>query len=316
MSLLALALTACSNDFSITNKPDVVIVTDDTGAPAEVPVDTDDTEAPADTGSTGDTQATDPGTDTDTTPVDEDTDPPDEDDCTETSDLVYAISRDDGTLYLFDPPTLSFSALARIDCRTTQTPASMAVSRDGVAYVRYGDNSVYAVDLDTYACTATTYSERATRFGSFGMGYATDSAETWRDRLYVASATRLAVLDTTTYALTDIGSLSSQSELTGNADGELWAFLPLENPAELVQLDKDNGSTLTTYRLPGFPDAGDIDTFAFATWGGSFWVFVRESGMGNHTDVYEVDASGSMTKVLTDVGFDVVGAGVSTCAPS
>jgi hypothetical protein len=45
-------------------------------------------------------------------------------------------------------------------------------------------------------------------------------------------------------------------------------------------------------------------------------VFVREYGMGSSTDVYKVTSTGAMSKVLSDVGFDVVGAGVSTCAPS
>ncbi len=61
---------------------------------------------------------------------------------------------------------------------------------------------------------------------------------------------------------------------------------------------------------------GDIDTFAFATWSGDFYVFVREYGMGSSTDVIKVTRMGAMTTVLEDVGFDVVGAGVSTCAPS
>ena len=37
--------------------------------------------------------------------------------------------------------------------------------------------------------------------------------------------------------------------------------------------------------------------------------------MGNSTDVYRVDAAGQLTLERRDVGFDVVGAGVSTCAP-
>jgi hypothetical protein len=137
-----------------------------------------------------------------------------------------------------------------------------------------------------------------------------------RDQLYVTNEDQLGVLDTGTWTIQNVGRMASQSELTGNSDGELWAFLPLEQPAEIVQLDLDSAAVLTTLRLPGFPDPGDIDTFAFATWGGAFYVFVREYGMGSSTDVYEVDGSGVMSRVLVDVGFDVVGAGVSTCAPS
>ena len=38
--------------------------------------------------------------------------------------------------------------------------------------------------------------------------------------------------------------------------------------------------------------------------------------MGQTTDVYRVTATGSLTLVVPDSGMDVVGAGVSTCAPT
>lgn len=243
-------------------------------------------------------------------------DPAPEDDCDHTSDLIYVIARDDGALYTFDPESLSFTRLGALRCGSSATPESMSVARDGYAYVRGSDDAVYAVDLETLGCEATSYSDRATGFGSFGMGYATDDGDTWRDRLYVANERTLARLDTDTWELSTIGRMPSQSELTGDAAGELWAFLPLESPAALVRLDKEDASALEEIALPRFPDAADIDTFAFATWGGEHWLFVREYGMGSSTDVYEVRADGEMTKVLDDVGFDVVGAGVSTCAPT
>lgn len=276
----------------------------DTGTPPEDTgaVPSADSEPAADTG--GDVPATDTGDD-----------PPPADDCAETDALVYVISRDDGTLYTFDPAALSFTSLGRVNCGTSQTPGSMSVSRDGVAYVRYADNSLYGLDLATMTCSRTAYSDRS-GFDSFGMGYSTDSADTWREQLFVANADTLGTLDTSTGVITTVGRMSSQSELTGDADGELWAMLPLESPAEIVQLDKSTGSTLSSIRLPSFPDPGDIDAFAFATWSGDFYVFVREYGMGSSTDVYKVTSAGTMTKVLTDVGFDVVGAGTSTCAPS
>ncbi|HNC96844.1 MAG TPA: hypothetical protein PKW90_12010, partial [Myxococcota bacterium] len=219
-------------------------------------------------------------------------------------------------LYTFDPGSGSFTSLGRIDCGTSQSPGSMAVSRDGVAYVRYADNRVYAVALDTLACTATSYSDRRSGFDSFGMGYATDSSNTWRDQLYVANADHLAMMDSQSWAVTTLGTIPSQAELTGNAQGELWAILPLEHPAKLVELDKTNGRTLQTLPLPGFPSAQNIDTFAFATWNGDFYLFIRESGMGNHSDVYKVTGSGTLSKEVTNIGFDIVGAGVSTCAPA
>jgi len=179
----------------------------------------------------------------------------------------------------------------------------MAVARDGHAYVRYSDQSVFQVDLDTLACSETSYNDSG--FGSFGMGHATDSAGTWRDALYVANDNRIARLDTGRWKMSVLGTLPSQAELTGNADGELWAFLPLEQPAELDVL-----------KITSFPDVYGIDTFASATWGGDFWLFIRESGLGSSTDVYQVTPTGKTTVVARDIGINVVGAGVSTCSPA
>jgi len=254
---------------------------------------------------------------TDDPPEDDDTpedDPPPVDDCDHASDLIYVIDRTDESLYLFDPTDLSFDFVGELDCGIfAGTPGSMSVTREGVAYVRYSDNTVYAVDLETMACTETSYSWD---FGGFGMGYATHSDSTWHDRLYIANANQLATVDTSTWAVSVIGSLPSQSELTGNADGELWAILPLESPAKLVQINKTTASVMTTHALPGLPDPSGIDTFAFATWGGDFWVFVRSYGMGSSTNVYRVTGSGAMSLTVSGTGMDIVGAGVSTCAPT
>ena len=241
-------------------------------------------------------------------------DPPAADDCEDTSDLIYVIDKDTEQLYLFDPPSLGLTKLGELDCTMWGTPASMAVARDGVAYVRYSDDSVYQLDVDTLACTPTSYGDSG--FGSFGMGFATDSDDTWRDALYVANESRLGKLDTGAWKVSPVSAIPSQAELTGNSKGELWAFLPLEQPAELIQLDKDTGAELDVLRITSFPDVRNIDTFAFATWGGDFWLFVRESGMGSSTDVYQVTPTGKTTLVKQDIGINVVGAGVSTCAPT
>ena len=323
--LSTLTLSACGSDFELSKLSEVnegADTAEDTGS-ADLDSAADsgeqdsgeaDSGAAVDSGAAADSAA-DSG-EADSGATEETSDPAPEDDCDHTSDLIYVLSRDDSALYLFDPDALTFSSLGRLSCGTSASPGSMAVSRDGQVFVRLSDNTLYAVDLATMACTRTAYSDRSTGFDSFGMGYATDDADTWRDQLYVANEERVGRLDTETWEITPIASMPSQSELTGNAAGELWAFLPLESPAQLIEVDKDDGARLNTLRLPRFPSATDIDTFAFAGWGGSFYLFVRVYGMGESTDVYRVQSDGTMEVVLEDVGFDAVGAGVSTCAPS
>lgn len=321
LSLLPL-LIGCGMDVNLVKSIDEeVYETDEETDPDTTEPDT--TTDPDDVEETPPVEEEQPGEEPEEEPVEEpeeepveEADPAPVDDCDDSSDLIYVLSRDDGRLYTFDPSTMDFTSLGRVDCGTSQSPGSMAVDRAGTAYVRYNDESVYSLDLTSMRCSATGYSDRRTGFGSFGMGYATDSATTWRDQLYVANDRSVGVLDPATWTLRELGRMPSQSELTGNADGELWAMLPLERIAELRQLDTTSGATLRTISLPGFPDPSSIDAFAFATWGGDFYLFVRSYGMGESTDVYRVTAAGAMTRVLDDVGFDVVGAGVSTCAPA
>ncbi len=337
---LTLVLAACT-DYTIASQPKDTAVLEDTGAgvvdtavedsdtgadtaaedTADPQIDETGADTATDTGSSTDTSGggeidtgglPDGGTDTSTEPPD----PPPVGDCDTTDDRIYLIDKDTADLYLFDPGTLSMDALGTLDCDMYGQPASMGVSRDGHAYVRYSDQTVYDVALDTMRCTSTSYSERTTRFGAFGMGYATSSAGTWRDQLFIANGRTLATLDTGTWRVTNVGTMPSQSELTGNAAGELWAFLPLETPAEVRQIDPTTGRTVTTLNVRGFPDPSNIDTFAFAAWGGELYAFVREYGMGSSTAVYRVDASGSLTRVVAALGINVVGAGVSTCAPT
>ena len=341
LSALTVLLAGCSTDFTIAKSDEIIVVDtggEDTDAqPADeggAPVDTAEP-APDDAGGSGTTEAdgggtTDGGTtDGGTTgggttgggttdggdPVEPDpVEPPPEDDCAGVEDQIYLIDKDTQHLFLFNPATLGLTDLGGLDCDPWSEPASMAVARDGRAFVRYSDNSVWEVDLTTLMCMSTSYTDRSTGFGAFGMGYATDDPTTWRDQLYIANSRQLATLDTATMRVTSFSTLPSQAELTGNADGELWAFLPLESPVELRRIDQSSGAVLETLRVSGFPSPTDIDTFAFAAWGGELWAFVRRYGMGSSTDVYQIDATGRMTVVATRIGINAVGAGVSTCA--
>lgn len=322
--LAAALLAACSPEFGLQELPPAEEAADDTAAPAE---DAQDEAPPAEEEPQEDEPADEPvdeeqpaeeeepAPEEEEPAPEEEEEPAPEDDCEHTSDLVYVVDRDRGAIHLFDPEALSFTELGRVSCTGGASPESMAVGRDGVAWVRGSDDRLYSVDLATFACSRAATS-LPSGFGSFGMGFATEDAGTWRDELYLADADSLGVLDTETGAFEMLGGMASQSELTGNADGELWAFLPLESPAALVEVDKRTGRELDRIGLSAFPHPSDIDTFAFATWGGDFWLFVRSYGMGNSTDVYQVGTDGTMRRVMVDVGFDVVGAGVSTCAPA
>src|SRR5262249_30240567 len=124
----------------------------------------------------------------------------------------------------------------------------------------------------------------------------------------------LATIDTTTLNLSYVGPYSPalpRAELTGTGDGRLFAFsLDLPGPgSHISEIDKTTAKILSSDALP---IANQNDAFAYAVWGGSFYVF---SSPGGASDVTRYDPN---TKMLQQVGIHpetIVGAGVSTCAP-
>ncbi len=81
------------------------------------------------------------------------------------------------------------------------------------------------------------------------------------------------------------------------------------------KIDKSAGTESNTIML-GADVAGDAAAWAFAVYGGDFWVFLGKSGAfgAQPTVVYHVTTSGVKDSLDTKTRH-IVGAGVSTCAP-
>lgn len=79
------------------------------------------------------------------------------------------------------------------------------------------------------------------------------------------------------------------------------------------------GELLDTLALPGLTSDS---AFAFAWWGGDFYLFHDPDDFGQSSDVWhldydESDGSGqALTKVVSPAPIRIVGAGVSTCVPA
>lgn len=234
--------------------------------------------------------------------------------CSEKLRQIYVMDKGK-SLFRFDTDGPAFVEIGEVDCDEflDTTPGSMAVSRAGVAYVNYSNSELFEININDATCEPTGWTAGTGGFDRFGMGYVSHPIS-GQDVLYIANSDTLAVLDTSEWTIDEVGSLPSQSELTGNADGELWGFFPLESPPELVRLDTSDASALETYELPALP--ADLDTFAFSYWGGDFYVFYRIHGMGSSTEVFRYNVGTGLSAFMDDTGRNVIGAGVSTCAPT
>ncbi len=247
-------------------------------------------------------------------------------DCAAAATFVYVIDSDN-TLYKFDPKVASKAAFTRIgvvDCGAGTSPNSMAVARDGTAYVDLMAGStcrgVYKIDIKTAECKgATPFSCGTSGFGQFGMGFSTNSASTTAETLFIGdtNASKMATLDPATGAVGVVGTLpASGPEFTGNAAGELWAFMPQASTPRVSQIDKATGAALKTYNLSALKSSILVSpsAWAFAFWGGDYYIFLQ-GDIDTSTNVWKMTASGSVSKYIPNTGLRIVGAGVSTCAP-
>lgn len=251
--------------------------------------------------------------------------------CSEAAQLVYVLS-DANELYSFRPNLRQFTRIGRLRCPTTASPNSMAIDRDAVAWVNYvesglGDSagSLYRVSTTDASCTSASPVRLPRGWFRLGMGFSTASADDTTETLFVTATAdpfggpSAGLGRMTGSTLTPVGpfsgALAGQSaELTGTGDGRLYGFFTT-TPVQVAQIDKATGSITDARPLPGVETP---QAWAFTFWGGDFYLYTAPSALvGRTTNVTRYRPSdGSIdTGYMRDIGFRIVGAGVSTCAP-
>jgi hypothetical protein len=262
-------------------------------------------------------------------------------DCAEAGiTYIYAVAQDN-SVYSFYPTTGEFTFIGTIDCPAPlgAEPFSMAVDHTGVAYVVFsnrtiengvqvilpGDGDIFRVSTKTAACEATPFVAGQHGFRTFGMGFVatTDDAGVAGETLFVAGdeTSALATIDTKTFELTEVAPIGSaggmpvtMAELTGTGDGRLFGFFaPITNeaPSFIVQIDPKTAQVTSNTLLPDVVEGGG---WAFGFWGGDFYTFTFPVDATVVTRYRPSD--GTVVPVATaPLGVEIVGAGVSTCAP-
>ena len=242
--------------------------------------------------------------------------------CASGAQYVYVVDVN-GALYQFNPPMLSFTQVGTVGCASTQL-FSMAVDRNAVAWVLVQDGSIVRYDINAKTCTPTTYAANQHGFQTFGMGFSSDAPGSTAETLFVTddelsnptSGQGLAHIDTTALQLTPIGQYDQlkglTAEMTGTGDARLFAAFE-GTPYTVAEIDKQTAHIISVAPQTAINYPAGSTSLAFAAWGGDFWLFV---GPGGTTDVYQYQPSTKATTKRVTESFEIVGAGVSTCAPT
>lgn len=232
---------------------------------------------------------------------------------------------------------------------------SMAVDRNYGAWIEWRGKATGAmdpafkrldrVDLATGACDANvgSFPKSANWGDGLGMAFVSDASGGSAETLFfVDPSTKLYTLGSAAlgefFAFgTNGGGSFSAMELSGTGGGRLFAMIMNWTPewnhpctannicfptVHIGEVNRADGSAVSNKEIANLPAFGiDPGGFAFAHWGGSLWVF--ESLKFGPTKVYSHDPAagtdpknGTATLVKSDGPSAIVGAGVSTCAPT
>jgi hypothetical protein len=257
-------------------------------------------------------------------------------DCSAASELVYVLS-EENDLYSFDPPNKKFSKIGHLGCKTSMQPNSMAVDRNAVAWVNYVENdtlngdtagTLFKVSTKDASCQPTNMKLGQGWF-RLGMGFSAEANGSKAETLFVAGtgdqigggSQGLAKIDLASESLVPIGAFTGDlngmnAELTGTGDARLFGFFTT-NPVAVAEVDKGSGAIKSQKDLPQVEVPA---AWAFSFWGGDFYLYTAPNAANDPSRTSNVTryrpADGSVdTGYMTNVGFRIVGAGVSTCAP-
>lgn len=260
-------------------------------------------------------------------------------------DLIYVVD-ETYRLLSFDPRLVGvsdpFRVIGTLSCNAgatipefgtgPATPFSMAVDRDAIAWVLYSSGQIFHVSTQNGACTATGFAPRQNSGGRqwdlFGMGFVTDTPGGDTERLWVGggnvdalAAGDLGSMDKTQLTIQRVGALSATQEyspeLTGLGDATVWGFYPGLSNAFVQEINKTTGAGVGPQRnIPGGL-GGTVSAWAFAQWGGKFYIFVTTTDiLTENSTVRTIDRqTGAYQLVSQNLPYTIVGAGVSTCAP-
>lgn len=251
------------------------------------------------------------------------------DGCSEEAKLVYVLSLE-GDIYSFAPADKVFTKLAPLKCKSPEgislVPVSMAVDRSAVAWVNMRDpnqvelDRLYKVNTKTGACTPPKV-----QAGMGGMGLSLNAGSKDQETLFVVSegktpgAPGVSRVDVAKETITPINDMPNpfDLELTGTGDGKLFALL-IDTPLAVAEMNKTSLAFTGRFNLPQVEEPL-APMFAFSFWGGDFYIYTATSTAPTQTTNvtrYRPSDKSVNTAYMRSIGFHIVGAGVSTCAPT
>ena len=249
-------------------------------------------------------------------------------------DGIFVLSGD-AELWKYFPMGNNFELLGTLDCPGLfPSTFSMAVDRSGFAWVQFLTGDLRKIPVtDLSKCEDPGFVVGQQGVQNFGMAFVSNSANDACDQIYGNTYSGdgpfsegnmigdFINIEPDNLALTKVGKTNFDgAEVTGSGDGRAFIFGG-SNPSKLVELDKTDGSVVDLLPL------GNLEinngAFAFAFFAGDFYFFTDSNNDFTHSEVTHIDYDDSnndgkqeLTLLTDNAPIQIVGAGVSTCAPT
>jgi hypothetical protein len=192
------------------------------------------------------------------------------------TNLIYLVS-DSNEIYTLDPVTQKVDDRGAFACPGEPTPPdpatgsgaanSMAVDRNGTAWVNFQDGRIFRLNTSSMTCTSTSFQPGQAGFSlDLGMAFVSDGPGSAGETLYVSDnggkrwSKGLGWVDPATMTLTPIGpytgiEIGYDAELSGMPSGIVYGFFPT-SPASLAKIDDQTGATSDIVYLDGVNSSG------------------------------------------------------------
>jgi len=258
--------------------------------------------------------------------------------CSDAAQLIYAFDAG-GALVRLDPrliatPATAFASLGTPACTlgsplpgwVSTVPLSMALDVHGKVWALYSSGELFRIDPATLACEALPFASSAS-WQLFQMAFS-GHAETRSQWLYVSGGSaafsapgNFGRIDPANVA----GGVQTIGPLGGSADETVplatvgtdvvYGFYPrFVATTQMQQIDRSTGALLGNPLTVIDFDGNSTQDWAFAHWGGEFWIFLN-NGIG--TALVTVDLVTGMGQfVVGGIPYTPVAAATSTCAPT
>jgi hypothetical protein len=248
----------------------------------------------------------------------------------ESTKLIYLVDTANDFMS-FDPrklPGNPIHTIGKLRCGRggSGRPFSMSVDRNGTAWVVYDSGEMFKVNIENAKCEPSGFVPFSSGSMTFGMGFVTDKPGGDTEKLFIAANDTTNALHSidTSHDLTPkkVGTISAADdrnpELTGTSEARLYGFYPsLFGTAFVQEISRTSGAPVGKKWMLGSDPLGDVTAYAFAQWGGVFYIFTTvQDGIDENSSVRTVDrTSGTYKTIMTHLPYRISGAGVSTCAP-